>query len=58
MIFGFFAASSLILSILAEKIKIVRAAIETIADRCTVFLYIYLPLSLLALIVIVIRNLN
>ena len=49
-------AIALILAILGKRIRPVKSAIESFADRCVVFLYIYLPLSLIALIVVVVRN--
>jgi hypothetical protein len=58
MIFAFFAACTLTLSLVAERLKFARSAIETFADRCVIFLYIYLPLSLLAVMVAVIRNIG
>jgi hypothetical protein len=58
MVFTFFIVGALILSLIAEQVKIVRSAIEAFADRCVIFLYIYLPLSLLAIIVIAVRNIG
>lgn len=58
MIFTFFTAFTLILSLVAERVKIVRSIIEIFADRCVIFLYIYLPISLLAMITVVIRNIK
>jgi hypothetical protein len=55
-IFGFTAACFLAAAVLAEKVNIVRAAIEGFADRATVMLYVYVPLSALALIIIFVRN--
>jgi len=40
------------------KIKFIQKAVEAFAERATVFLYIYLPLGLVSLIVISIRNIN
>lgn len=36
-----------------EKLK---SAIEALADRCVVFLYFYLPLSVLAMLIALVRN--
>jgi hypothetical protein len=58
MVFIFFIISALTLSFVAEQIKTVRSIIETFADRCVIFLYIYLPLSLLAAVIIAIRNVD
>lgn len=58
MVFTLFIASALTLSLVAERIKIARSTIETFADRCVIFLYIYLPLSLLAVVIIAIRNMD
>jgi hypothetical protein len=57
-IFTFFIVSSMTLLLLSERLRIVRLTIEAFADRCTVFLYFYLPLSLSAIIVVVIRNIG
>jgi hypothetical protein len=51
-------AAALVLIILSERIQVVRKMIESIADRCVVFLYIYLPLSLISLIVVALRNIG
>jgi len=57
-IFIFFTVSALLLFFLSGRLKIVRQAIEAFADRCTVFLYFYLPLSLLAVIIVLFRNID
>lgn len=54
----FFVVSSTALLLIAENIPVVRNAIELIADRCLVFLYIYLPISFISIIVIIIRNIG
>lgn len=46
------------IAILAPKIKHVSMFIENIAERAIVLLYIYLPLGLISLAVVVIRNLR
>ena len=58
MVLAFFIAGTLALSLIAEQIKIVRSALEAFADRCLIFLYVYLPLSLLAVIIVAIRNIG
>jgi hypothetical protein len=46
----------LALAVIAPKNKWVRKIFEGIAERSIIFLYIYLPLSLISLIVVVFRN--
>lgn len=58
MVLAFFTVGTLILSLVAERVKFVRSAIEAFADRCLIFLYVYLPLSLLAVIIVAIRNIG
>lgn len=58
MVFSFFGVTTLILALVAEWSKIIRSAIETFADRCMIFLYIYMPISLLSAIGIVVRNIR
>lgn len=58
MVFTFFMVSALVLSLISERVKIVRSAFEAFADRCVIFLFVYLPISLLAMIIVVIRNLS
>lgn len=41
---------------LAQKVKAVRAAVFWLADQLTVFLYIFLPLSILSAAVVLFRN--
>jgi hypothetical protein len=43
-------------SFLSAKIRFVRRALIWLSDRLIVFLYIIIPLSLLSLIVIIVRN--
>jgi hypothetical protein len=47
---------ALITAVIVPRNKWIRRVIETIADRATVFLYIYLPLSLVSLVTVLIRN--
>jgi hypothetical protein len=44
------------ISVAASKIKWVRNFLEAIAERTVVFLYIYIPLSLVSLVIVVVRN--
>ncbi|MDD2921509.1 MAG: hypothetical protein PHQ36_04415 [Anaerolineales bacterium] len=44
--------------IFAAKIKWIKKILEGLADRALVFLYIYLPLTALAIVVVIIRNIN
>ena len=46
---------ALLLTWLAGRVKWLRSALENVADRFVVFLYIYLPLTLVALLVVVAR---
>ena len=46
----------LLIAVFAPKIIWVRKILDGIAERATVFLYIYLPLSLISLIVVIARN--
>jgi len=54
--FWFFMASTMILLVLSESIPVIARFFELIADRCTIFLYIYLPISLISVFVVIIRN--
>lgn len=40
------------------RVKFLRTSIEMIADRALIFLYISIPVSILSLIVVVIRNID
>jgi hypothetical protein len=46
------------LAVFAPKSRRVRNILESIAERATVFLYVYLPLSFISLIVVIIRNID
>ncbi len=46
----------LLLAIFAPRLKGVRSILEGVAERAVVFLYIYPPLSLVALAVVIVRN--
>jgi len=52
----FFAVSTLIFFVFGEFFPAVSKVIEFIADRCIIFLYIYLPLSFISIIAVVLRN--
>jgi len=47
----------MLLAVFAPKSKRIRNILEGIAERTTVFLYIYPPLSFISLIVVIARNL-
>lgn len=46
----------LLFSFILDRIRVITRVINTVADRLTVFSYIYIPLSLLGLIMVMIRN--
>ena len=46
----------LILAVFIPKIRVVRNILEGFAERATVFVYIYIPLSLVSLIAVLVRN--
>ena len=46
-----------VLAFLAGWIRIIRKAVEVFAENAVVFLFISLPLSLLSIIVVIVRNL-
>ena len=46
------------LSLFLGRLRIVRSLAEIVADRLIVFLYLFIPLSLLSLLVIIVRNLS
>ncbi|MBL8103290.1 MAG: hypothetical protein JNM02_12220 [Anaerolineales bacterium] len=51
-----FVSFTFFLMLLGELNEFVARIIQSIADRCTVLLYIYLPVSFISMIVIFIRN--
>lgn len=53
-----FAVPALIVLAAVEWIKGAGGIVELIADRCIVFLYLYLPLTFLSLLLIVWRNVS
>ncbi len=46
-----------VLAFLAGRIRIIRKAVEVFAENAVIFIFISLPVSLLSLIVIIVRNL-
>jgi len=53
-----FTISTLVLIAAGEWIKIFGEIIKSLADRFIVFLYLYLPLTLLSILIIILRNLG
>ena len=47
-----------LLDFLSRKFRLVASALTGFADRLTIFLYVNLPLSLLAFVVVAVRNLS
>lgn len=58
MVFTSFAVSTFVFAALGEFFTGIRKIIELIADRCVILLYVYMPLSLISVIVIVFRNIG
>jgi hypothetical protein len=50
-------AAALFLSFLAAKIRFVIPAVEWLSTNMTIFLYIYIPLTILSLLNVIFRNL-
>ena len=46
----------LMLMFLVERVSFLRGALEELASRLTIFLYISIPVSLISLVVVLIRN--
>jgi len=46
------------LAVFAPKYKMIRNVLESIAERFSVFLYVYIPLSLISIVVVIVRNIN
>jgi hypothetical protein len=53
---AFFLTSMVLSWILVARLRPMENALGAIADRLTVFLYIYVPLGLLGLVVVIVRN--
>jgi hypothetical protein len=49
---------SLLLAVVGSKIKWMQYGLNVISERLTIFLYLYMPLSFVALIIVLIRNIN
>ena len=54
--FWFFMITTLIFLVLGESIQVIARFFELIADRCMIFLYIYLPASLISIFILILRN--
>jgi len=52
------AALIFIFAFLLDQITLLRKRIEDIADRASIFTYIYLPLGLVSLLIVIIRNIK
>jgi hypothetical protein len=52
----FFISITVLLILFSQINQTFRKIIETVAERCTVFLYVYMPITILSIIVVVIRN--
>jgi hypothetical protein len=50
--------TSLLLAVVGAKMKWLQYALNVISERLTIFLYIYIPLSFFALIIVLIRNIS
>ncbi len=55
---GVFFILTLILMALGESIQFVDRFVNSLADRCVIFLYIYLPLSFVSILTVIFRNLG
>lgn len=53
-----FGIGYLVLLSAAKYSSLVEKTIELIAERCTIFLYVYMPISLISVVVILFRNLG
>jgi hypothetical protein len=51
-------AIALPIAIFAPKIAKVRETLQEVAERISIFLYIYLPLSFISFIVLIVRNIS
>ena len=54
----FFGLLILILSFLAGRISLLRKLFEELADRATIFAYIFLPVGFISLLVVIARNIS
>jgi hypothetical protein len=48
--------TAIMMAVVAPRIAWLRSVLEGFADRAIIFLYIYLPLSLISLVIVVMRN--
>lgn len=55
---GIAIPAGLIIAVIGSKFKLLRQIFEAISDRISIFLYVYIPLSLLSLIIVLIRNIE
>jgi hypothetical protein len=54
---GFAIAVSMLCSVLVSKSRLLRSIVGGFTERAVIFLYIYLPLSLLSVVIVIWRNL-
>lgn len=47
-----------VLLLIAAKIRLVRVALAELADRLTILLYLFLPLSLIGIVIVIFRNIS
>jgi hypothetical protein len=52
-----FLLSTVISALLVHRLKVLEKVVSALVERLTVFLYFYVPLGLLGLVVVAIRNL-
>lgn len=53
---GVFFILVLILIALGEMIQVVDRFVKSVADRCVIFLYIYLPVAFVSILAVIFRN--
>lgn len=56
--FRAFASGSVILLVLTELFPFIRRTISFLSERFVVFLYIYIPLSIISIFIVILRNLS
>jgi len=54
----FFVSFTFVLMLLGELSRFVSKVVESLADRCIIFLYFYLPLSFVSMVFIFVRNVS
>ena len=52
---GWIIFLAVILNLLASRVDLMRRGLEDLADRLVVFLYIYLPLTVVSIVVVIVR---